>query len=71
MIYIISITLYIIVATRMFVRKSTNSTSLLPVSGVSPTKKVHRKEHKLFYPNLDLNSLEMLLHTVNKVSFSF
>lgn len=71
MIYKISITLYIIVATHTFVRKSTNSTSFLPVSGISPIKKVHPKEHKSFHPNIDLNSLEMLLHSGNKVSFSF
>lgn len=55
----------------MFVRKSTNSTSLLPISGVSPIKKEHPKDCKLFRPNIDLNPLEMLLHSGNKVSFSF
>lgn len=55
----------------MFVRKSTNSTSLLHISGVSPIKKEHPKDCKLFHPNIDLNSLEMLLHSGNKVSFSF
>lgn len=71
MIYIISMTLHIMVAIHTFVRKSTNSTSLLPVSGVSPIKKVYPEEHKLFHPNIDLNSSEMPLHSGRKVSFSF
>lgn len=46
MIDIISITSYIIVETHMFLKESTNSTPLPPVSGVSPIKKVNPKEHK-------------------------